>query len=297
MAVSESSPSPLVTVVTPSFNSAEFIERTILAVKSQEYPRVEHILMDGGSTDHTMEIVERHRAHFTHIHSGKDNGMYDAIHRGFAQSSGEIMTWLNSDDEWLPGTLRTVTRLFQEFPDVEFMTSGFPCAIDATGAMIATARLSGFSRNGSKRGEFLPACGWPADGFIQQESTFWRRSLWERAGSRMDHSLQFAGDYELWSRFLSMAQLWCVEVPLGCFRRREGQKTAVALNSYLDEALTVFLRSGGKIPSRLNATLRVGFRRHAPPQIKQFLGRNGWYERRPHLLYDWGASRWTQSWY
>ena len=89
MAVSESSPSPLVTVVTPSFNSAEFIERTILAVKSQEYPRVEHILMDGGSTDHTMEIVERHRAHFTHIHSGKDNGMYDAIHRGFAQSSGD----------------------------------------------------------------------------------------------------------------------------------------------------------------------------------------------------------------
>ncbi len=287
---------PTVSIVTPSFNSEEFIERTILAVKSQEYPRIEHVLMDGGSTDTTMRIVDRHRAHFAHVESAKDKGMYDAIDRGFAHTTGEIMTWLNSDDEWFPGTLRTVTRLFREFPEVEWLTSGYPSAIDATGAMIATARLSGFSRKGHLRGEFLPACGWPADGFIQQESTFWRRSLWERAGSRMDDSLQFAGDFELWSRFLQHAQLWCVEIPLGCFRRREGQKTAVAFQSYLDEARTVFARDGGHVPSRLGASLRVGFRRHAPPELKRFIGRLGVYERRPYLLYDWSNARWVESW-
>lgn len=295
-ASSEADGLPIVSVVTPSFNSAKFIERTIHSIHGQGYPRVEHVLMDGGSTDGTMEIVDRHRARFSHVESGPDKGMYDAIHRGFARTTGEIMTWLNSDDEWLPGTLKTVVRLFREFPEVEWITSSFPSAIDEEGATIATSRLSGVSRRGIDRGENLPCGRWFADGFIQQESTFWRRSLWERAGARLDTSLQLAGDYELWSRFIRHAPLWSVEVPLGLFRRRAGQKSAVALSSYFDEALGVFRRDGGRAPTRFGSLVRVGIRRHMPPPFRHHLGRFHLFERRPFLKYDWASSRWVRAW-
>lgn len=282
-------------VVTPSFNSVDFIERTILSVKAQRYANIEHVLMDGGSTDGTMDVVERYRPHFAHVESGKDGGMYDAIHRGFARTTGEVMTWINSDDEWLPGTVQTVMELFARFPEVEWITSGYPCAIDDRSAMIATARISGFSAKGHLLGEYLPTCGWPAQGFVQQESTFWRRSLWERAGARMDTSLQFAGDFELWSRFFKHAPLWCVEVPLGCFRRRAGQKTAVAFDRYIEECRMVFERDGGRAPRRLEAIMRVGLRKHSPHRIRSFLWRLGIYELRPFLVYDWYKSQWLQS--
>jgi glycosyltransferase involved in cell wall biosynthesis len=288
---------PTVSVVTPSFNSEAYIGRTIESIRRQGHAKLEHVLMDGGSTDGTMEVVARYGGHFAHVESAPDKGMYDAIHRGFARTTGEIMTWLNSDDEWLPGTLATVVRLFREFPEVEWITSGFPCAIDDESATIATARLSGFSRRGIDRGENLAGCGWPADGFIQQESTFWRRSLWERAGARLDTSLQFAGDYELWSRFIRHAPLWQVEVPLGLFRRRAGQKTAVAFARYTEEARGVFERDGGRAPTRLGAMLRVGLRRHLPPEFKRRLGRWKLLERRPFLLYDWSRAQWVRSWH
>ncbi len=287
---------PVVSVVTPSFNSGKFIERTIESIHGQGYPWIEHVLMDGGSTDQTMEIVERHRARFAHVESAADRGMYDAIHRGFGRTTGEIMTWLNSDDEWLPGTLRTVVRLFREFPDVEWITSSFPSAIDEDGATIATSRLSGVSKRGIDRGENLPCGRWFADGFIQQESTFWRRSLWERAGARLDTSLQLAGDYELWSRFIRHAPLWSVEVPLGLFRRRAGQKSAVSLSAYFDEALSVFHREGGRVPTRFGSLVRVGLRRHMPPPLRHHLGRLRLFERRPFLKYDWSSSIWVRTW-
>jgi len=289
--------SPTVSVVTPSFNSEMYIGRTIDSIRRQGYTNLEHILMDGGSTDGTMGIVRSFAGHFAYVESAPDSGMYDAIDRGFAKSTGEIMTWLNSDDEWLPGTLATVVRLFCEFPEIEWITSGFPSAIDPEGAIIATRRLSGVSRRGIDRGENLTNCGWIADGFIQQESTFWRRSLWERAGARIDTSLQLAGDYELWSRFIRHAPLWQVEVPLGLFRRRPGQKSAVDFERYIEEARGVFKRDGGNPPWRLGSLLRVGMRRHLPRRIKQSLARWGVLEARPFLYFDCPRSQWVPSWH
>jgi hypothetical protein len=287
---------PLVSIVTPTLNAAGWLERAIDSVQSQRYPRIEHVLIDGGSTDGTLTIVERHRARFAHIESGPDSGMYDAIDRGFRRTTGEILCWLNADDEWLPGTLRTVTRLFREFPDVEWITSGCPSTIDSDGGITWCGRIAGFTPRGFRRGENLPGRGWTADGFIQQESTFWRRSIWERAGARMDTSLRLAGDFELWSRFMRHAAPWCVEAPLGLFRYRPGQQTERQRQAYLAEAEAVFRRDGGRPPGHLRAAIGVGIRRHAPLRLKRWLTSLRLHEPRPFLVHRAAENRWEREW-
>ncbi len=284
---------PLISVVTPCFNAERFLERTIRAVGMQDYPRLEHILMDGGSTDRTMEVVARHRERFAHVESGRDGGMYDAINRGFARSTGTVMAWLNADDEWLPGTLRAVGAIFASLPEVEWISTALPAAIDEGGATIKVNRFEGFSRAGFLGGENFAGAGWTAAGYIQQESTFWRRSLWERAGGRLDDSYSSAGDFELWARFFRCAELWCVDVPFGCYRRHAAQKTSADFGRYLDEARRAFAAAGGKAPGERTAVLRLGLRRYCPPPLRRLLVRLGAMEARPWITYDWGRQVWT----
>src|SRR5437899_1906048 len=106
---------PLVSIVTPSFNTARFIERTIESVLSQDYPRIEYIVMDGGSTDGTLDILQRYRGRLQYV-SAPDGGAVDAINRGFARSGGSILAWLNADDEYLPGAVRQGVRALAEHP-------------------------------------------------------------------------------------------------------------------------------------------------------------------------------------
>ena len=282
--------------MTPTLDAERWLEQAIDSVRAQRHPRIEHVLVDGGSTDGTMAIVERNRAHFAHVELGPDAGMYEAIDRGFRRTRGEIMCWLNADDEWLPGTLRTVTRLFREFPDVEWITTGCPATIDVDGGVTWCGRIAGFSPRGFRRGENLPGCGWKAAGFLQQESTFWRRSLWERAGARMDTSLRLAGDFELWSRFMGHATPWCVEVPLGLFRYRPGQQSERHRRAYLAEAEQVFHRDGGRPPVPVLATLRVGIRTHAPFRVLRWLARLRLVEPRPYLAHIAAENRWVRQW-
>jgi hypothetical protein len=293
MSVSADDALPTITVVTPCLNAERFIGRMIGSVAAQAYPRLEHVLVDGGSTDGTMRIVEAHRDRFARISSGSDRGMYDALNRGFAGTTGVVMTWLNADDEWLPGTLRAVGRIFATLPEVEWISTALPAAIDEDGATIKVNRFEGFSRAGFLRGEYLAAAGWPAAGFIQQESTFWRRSLWERAGARLEESLSSAGDFELWARFFRHAECWCVDVPLGCYRRHAAQKTSQAFGGYLEEVRRVFAAEGGRPPRPRVARLRMGLRRYSPPPLRRLLVRCGLMEARPWVTYDWDAQRWV----
>lgn len=286
---------PVISVVTPCRNAERFLERTLESVASQEYPNLEHVLIDGGSTDGTMAIVERHRHRLAHVESGPDGGMYDALNRGFARTGGEVMTWLNADDVWFPGALRTVGTVFASFPEVEWLTTACPAAIDEHGSVIVLDRIEGFSRTAFLRGEYLAGAGWPAAGFIQQESTFWRRSVWERAGERCDAGLEAAGDFELWSRFFGHAELWCITVPLGCFRRHGDQKSAISLGKYLDEAKGVLHAAGGRIPPRPLAALRVGLHRHVPSSPTNIIRRILGLERRPWISYDWGGRCWKSE--
>ena len=131
-----SSDLPSLSIVIPSYNQGEFIERTIVSILEQDYPSLQLILMDGGSTDGTMAVVDKYRDRFAIVRHEKDDGQADAIARGFALCTGDIMTWLNSDDTYLPGTLRRVGEYFRDHSRAEFVYGDYQL-IDADDRIIA----------------------------------------------------------------------------------------------------------------------------------------------------------------
>jgi GT2 family glycosyltransferase len=210
---------PLISIVTPSFRQAAYIERTIESVLAQNYPRLEYVIQDGGSTDGTVEIIERHAARLLAWRSARDEGQAQAINLGFAGTTGEIMAWLNSDDLLLPGTLAYVARYFAEHPEVDAVY-GNRILIDEHDREIGRWILPRHDDG------VLP---W-AD-FVPQETLFWRRTLWDKVGGGVDESFRFAMDWDLLLRFrkagASMVRLpYC----LGAFRIHEAQKTSAAIN-------------------------------------------------------------------
>jgi len=180
---------PKISVVTPSFNQAPFLEETIQSVLSQGYPDLEYIVMDGGSTDDSTEIIRKYADRLADWRSAKDGGQADAIRTGFARATGEILCWLNSDDTMAAGTLRMVGEFFAAHPDVD-LVYGDLNLVDAEGKLLYTARP--LLRLGILVYE---------NPFIPQQAMFWRRSLYERVGG-LDPLLCFAMDFDLVVRFL-----------------------------------------------------------------------------------------------
>lgn len=250
---------PTIALVTPSYNQGEWLDATLRSVLDQRYPALQYVVMDGGSTDRSTAVIERHAASLAHWESARDQGQYDAITRGFAHTDGEIMGWLNSDDLHTPWTLRTVGELFARFPEVEWVSSLFPMFWDTDGALTGCEPLQGFSRRAMLAGEFLPTAGPYAQGFIQQESTFWRRSLWERAGGALDTRYPLAADFALWMRFSALTECVGVTVPLAGFRRQAAQRTATAGDQYRREAEQCFRESGGQRHGKVGSALRRMF--------------------------------------
>ena len=287
---------PKISVVTPCLNQVAYVDKTLQSIHNQDYPHLEHIVMDGGSTDGSLEIIKKYADRLTWI-SKSDNGQYQAIGDGFAKSSGEIMAWLNSDDIYLPGALRVVGEVFRDFPDVQWVTTRFPMGIDENGALIKMGCFSGFSSYHFLHGDYLPACGWEAMGFIQQESTFWRRALWDKAGGGFREGLNYAGDFELWSRFFVHAQLYGIDVPLGCFRRHGSQKTSIAFHRYLDEARHVFYDGGGKVFPRPLQKFRMRLVEACGTSLswRRRAERIGLLNGISNLTYDWDRSCWAQE--
>src|ERR1043166_2179963 len=113
-----------ISVVTPSYNQAKYLETTLRSVLEQDYPHLEHIVMDGGSTDGSQEILERYSSRLAYWRSAKDGGQADAIAEGFKHATGDIFCWLNSDDVFLPGALRAVAEFFTAHPDAETVCGG-----------------------------------------------------------------------------------------------------------------------------------------------------------------------------
>jgi len=223
---------PRISIITPSFNQGQFLEECIDSVLSQNYPNLEYIVMDGGSADNSVEIIKKFEKHLTYWQSKPDGGQYAAIDAGFKKTSGEIMAWLNSDDKYHTAAFFKAAYIFYKYKEIEWIT-GRPTVFDKDGNIILVFDyLPAFSR-----GNYL------YEGYdkphIQQESTFWRRSIWEKAGGMVRADLNFAGDMELWTRFFRHAQLFTVDTILGGYRYHGNQKAIVHLDKYVKEADTV----------------------------------------------------------
>ena len=190
-------------MVTVNFNYASYLEDCMLSIINQRgFDRVDYIVMDGGSTDGSIAIIEKHADQLAYWQSEPDDGMYYGIEAGLKKSDAEIIGWLNSDDMLAPWALQTALDIFDQLPDVKWITSWFPMQARKDGLVMKADFMPGVDEWGFFNGEHVKSSGLPTSGWIVQDSAFWRRSLWDEVGGAFDHSLSLACDFELWARFI-----------------------------------------------------------------------------------------------
>lgn len=217
---------PKISIVTPNFNGGEYIEETIQSVLSQNYPNLEYIIIDGDSTDDSVAIIKKYESQLTYWVSEPDKGLYDAIQKGFDKSTGDIMAWINSDDLYHPKAFFIVAEIFK-FNEVNWL-QGISTFFDEIGRTVGVESTKRWSKLDYYLGNFK---------WIQQESIFWRRSLWETSGGKMETEMKYAGDLELWLRFFRHDKLFVTNGLLGGFRMRSKEQLSLDfLQEYLEEA-------------------------------------------------------------
>jgi glycosyltransferase involved in cell wall biosynthesis len=192
---------PLVSIITPSFNQARYLEATIQSVLLQDYARIEYILVDGASTDASVEIIRKYKDRFAYWVSEKDNGQAEAINKGLSRAQGEVLAWLNSDDYYLPNTISRVMKVFEENPDI-VMVYGDILAVDEHGQTTNVLKYKQLSLENLLCFQI-----------IGQPSVFFRRAALEKAGL-LDTNYHFLLDHHLWLRIaqqgkiLHVPQIW-----------------------------------------------------------------------------------------
>ena len=191
----------LISIITPSFNQANYLEATIESVLSQDYPHVEYIIIDGGSADGSVEIIKKHANRLAYWVSEKDNGQADAINKGLARAKGEIVAWLNSDDYYLPNAISAAVKAFEENPDV-VMAYGDMLAVNELGQTFNVLKFKQLSLE-----DLL------CFQIIGQPAVFFRREVYEKSGG-LDTTFHFLLDHHLWIRIaqqgkiLHVSQTW-----------------------------------------------------------------------------------------
>lgn len=208
-------PLPTVSVVTPSFNQVEFLERAMRSVLSQNYADIEYIVLDGGSSDGSVDIIRRYSDSISYWRSHEDEGQAAAISQGLELASGDVVTWLNSDDVYMPGTLAHVVELFGRNPDVGVVV-GNSNFIDTDDAVVGHYRAVDASFNRLIR----YWKGWP----IPQPSTFFRRDAYIAAGG-LDTSLTYVLDLDLFLRLSGVTEVMFTDRVLSGYRFHSQSKT------------------------------------------------------------------------
>jgi glycosyltransferase involved in cell wall biosynthesis len=213
-----------ISIITACRNSETYIEKTLLSVIGQQYHNFQYIVVDGASSDSTLNIVNQYCNDIDIIISEPDAGQYYGIQKGAGFADSEIMAWLNSDDIYCPWAFSVVNDIFQKFPEVKWII-GRPGYMNAEGQCIkisgntGTAYPQDYIRNGWFRSSLA--------GYLQQESMFWRKSLWDQVGG-LNLNYSYAADFDLWTQFAKHTELYSVGVPLALFRKLPGQQRSSA---------------------------------------------------------------------
>ena len=236
---------PLVSIVTPSYNQAGFLEETIRSVLDQDYPLLEYLIVDGGSTDGSLEIIQRYAHRLAWWVSEPDRGQTDAINKGFDRARGEILAWLNSDDTYLPGAVSEAVAYLQSHTETG-MVYGNANLVDELGRVIGKfpARQTDYHR--LRRGYV----------HIPQQAAFFRAELWRKVGP-LDPTFFFAMDYDLWVRLARTSRLDYYPRPWANFRLHGNAKSVTADDRCWPEMLRVDKREGGSRFSRLAIKARI----------------------------------------
>ena len=225
---------PLVSILTPSFNQARYLETTIQSVLSQDYPRLEYIIVDGGSTDGSVGIIRKYSDRLAWWVSEKDRGQTDAINKGFAHATGGIFAWINSDDTYEPRAVGQAVKYLTEHPEVGMVYADCNY-INEDGRAIGRFPAAQTDLPRLRRGYV----------HIPQQTMFFRADLWKQVGP-LDPSFYFAMDYDLWTRIAARSELKYIAGQVWAnFRIHTSGKTIAADDRCWPEMLRVHYRDGG----------------------------------------------------
>jgi glycosyltransferase involved in cell wall biosynthesis len=234
-------PYPLVSIITPSFNQASFLEATLESVLTQDYPHLEYLVVDGGSSDGSQEIIEKYAEQLAWWVSAPDLGQTDAINKGFRRARGEILAWLNSDDTYEPGAVSEAVAYLQAHSDVG-LVYGDANFINQSGEIIGRFNAQQTSYQRLRRGGV----------YIPQQASFFRSQVWKAVGP-LDPSFYFAMDYDLWVRIAAIAPVRYHPRLWANFRLHGHAKTISEDDRCWPEMLRVHRRDGGSLFSPIFA--------------------------------------------